>query len=108
MDKPKILTATEASRAFSDLLHRVCYGGESFIIKKGNRLMARITPVGVIEEAIPADPVTITAVESENQIPLPPELIPQIAAQAELTQEEAEYYQTVVEQLRKTAFEPCD
>jgi antitoxin (DNA-binding transcriptional repressor) of toxin-antitoxin stability system len=52
MSDSEIITATEASRAFSDLLHRVSYKGESFIIKKGHRLMARIVPVE--EEALPA------------------------------------------------------
>lgn len=51
MHKNEIISATEASRGFSDLLHRVCYKGESFIIKKGSRLMARIVPVD--EETIP-------------------------------------------------------
>lgn len=108
MDKPEIITATEASRSFSDLLHRVCYGGQSFIIKKGNRLMAQIGPVGAVADAVPVEPVTLTVPESENQKPLPPELNPQLGAPETLTKEEAEYYQTVIEQLRKPAFEPCD
>lgn len=45
MSNSEIITATDASRGFSELLNRVAYSGESFTIKKGNRLMARIVPV---------------------------------------------------------------
>jgi antitoxin (DNA-binding transcriptional repressor) of toxin-antitoxin stability system len=83
MDEPEVMTATDASRGFSDLLHRVCYGGESFVIKKGNRLMARIVPVEeVVAPVQEADPAVDTA-----------------------TQEEADYYQTVVEHMRKAMLE---
>jgi antitoxin (DNA-binding transcriptional repressor) of toxin-antitoxin stability system len=51
MSEFEIITATEASRSFSDVLHRVCYKGESFVIKKGNRMMARIVPVDEAEIA---------------------------------------------------------
>jgi antitoxin (DNA-binding transcriptional repressor) of toxin-antitoxin stability system len=113
MDKPEILiTATEASRSFSELLHRVCYGGESFVIKKGNRLMARITPVDAAAQPQQAAP---TPEAAENPVPeaaespasLPREIVPNLPVQ-ELTRDEAEYYKTVIEQLRKPVFEPCD
>ena len=90
MDDCEVLTATEASRAFSELLHRVCYGGQSFVIKKGNRLMARITPVAVEQEVAAAveqkvvDPIAIDE-------PLPDNI----------TGDEAEYYQAWIEQVRK-------
>lgn len=96
MAEPEIVTATEASRAFSDLLHRVSYGGESFIIKKGNRLMARIVPVEAVEEA----PAPIPEAQAEEPADHP--------CLAGLTQDEADYYKTVVEQLRKTTPELCD
>ena len=89
MDEPKIITATEASRSFSDLLHRVCYGGESFVIKKGNRMMAKIAPVVVQESKTSAEPVEESIAEN-------------------VTPEEAEYYQTVLAQLRQSALEPCE
>ena len=90
MDDCEVLTATEASRAFSELLHRVCYGGQSFVIKKGNRLMARITPVAVEQQVAAAveqkvvDPIAIDE-------PLPDNI----------TGDEAEYYQAWIEQVRK-------
>ena len=98
MDEPEILTATEASRAFSELLHRVCYGRQSFVIKKGNRLMARIVPVEEVEQPESAPQVNVSAPEVENNE----------ALLEGLTQEEADYYKTVVEQMRKTVFEPSD
>lgn len=111
--EPVIITATEASRSFSDLLHRVCYGGESFIIKKGQRLMARVVPVVVAEEE--AEPITEAVIapgasykESDFSKPLPAELLQQVVVQDEPTVDEAEYYKTVLDQLRKTTFEPCD
>ena len=82
------VTATEASRSFSDLLHRVCYGGESFIIKKGNRLMARIVPVEPAENSIAVTQEKI-AVKIEE------------AVAPELMGEEAEFYQAWMEQVRK-------
>lgn len=78
-----LITATEASRSFSELLHRVCYGGESFLIKKGNRLMARIAPVETLSAtALSAAPAT------QEEIP------------EGLSPEEAQYFQTLLEQLR--------
>lgn len=47
------ISATEASRSFSDLLNRVKYAGEQFLVEKGGVPFCRIVPV----EGIP--PLTI-------------------------------------------------
>lgn len=39
------ITATEASRNFSDLLNRSRYGGESFVVTRGGEELVQITPV---------------------------------------------------------------
>jgi len=39
-----IITATEASRAFSSILNKVHYQGESYEIKRGKEVIARIVP----------------------------------------------------------------
>jgi hypothetical protein len=39
-----IITATEATRSFSDLLNQVCYQGKTFDIKRGREIIAKITP----------------------------------------------------------------
>ncbi|MDX1975325.1 MAG: hypothetical protein SFT92_06575 [Rickettsiales bacterium] len=72
MSESKTITATEASRSFSDLLHRVCYGGESFIIKKGSRLMAKIGPVDEVstqETAVKAEKAPAPIAEPIRQEP---------------------------------------
>lgn len=91
MTEEKTLTATEASRAFSELLHRVCYGGESFVIKKGNRLMARVAPVVEIQQEIetPAPAVAVDEIPSESPTP------------ADMAADEAEFYRAWMEQVRK-------
>lgn len=105
MSESEILTATEASRSFSDMLHRVCYNGESFVIKKGNRLMARIVPVAPQHEpevvAAAAAPVYTAkpAPISENQILN--SLLGEPTPSATLTHDETEYFQSVIEQLRQ-------
>ena len=38
------LTATEASRSFSELLNRVRYRGETFIIERGGELVCELRP----------------------------------------------------------------
>ncbi len=105
MEDLKILTATEASRAFSEMLHRVCYGGESFIIMKGKRVMARILPPGPVHEpevaaaneaAEAQAPAPPAAILSENQI-----LHSASPSAARLNHDEAEYFRTVIEGLRK-------
>jgi antitoxin (DNA-binding transcriptional repressor) of toxin-antitoxin stability system len=108
MEEAEILTATDASRGFSELLHRVCYGGESFIIKKGSRLMARIVPVSpqhepeVVAAAAAHEAHTVApAKKSENQIFA--SLLVEPAPPATLTQDEAEYFQTILDGLRHPA-----
>ena len=41
---PKLITATDMIRSFSDVVSRVYYKGESFDIKKGNNIVARLSP----------------------------------------------------------------
>jgi len=38
------VTATEAARRFSDLLNRVRYRGDSFVIVRGGEAVARLSP----------------------------------------------------------------
>ena len=38
------LTATEAARTFSDILNRVRYRGETFVVERGGEPICRITP----------------------------------------------------------------
>lgn len=45
----------EAKRRFSDLLGRVAYGGETILITRRGRPMARLVPVGQDEPAHLAD-----------------------------------------------------
>jgi antitoxin (DNA-binding transcriptional repressor) of toxin-antitoxin stability system len=40
------ITATRAAREFSDLLNRVCHQGVSFEVERGNKVVARLIPVG--------------------------------------------------------------
>ena len=40
-----ILSATEASHTFSEVLNRVYYQGQTFEIKRGKEIVARIVPV---------------------------------------------------------------
>lgn len=47
------VTATEAARRFSDLLNRVRYAGESFVIIRGGEEIGQLVP------APPARPVTL-------------------------------------------------
>ncbi|HET7291030.1 MAG TPA: prevent-host-death protein [Vicinamibacteria bacterium] len=39
------LSATEAARSFSDLLNRVRYRGEEFVIERGGEAICRMSPV---------------------------------------------------------------
>jgi antitoxin (DNA-binding transcriptional repressor) of toxin-antitoxin stability system len=97
MDNSKIMSATEASRSFSELLHRVCYGGESFVIKKGQRLMARIIPVEEVQrEAISAAPITAI-----NDAAVVKEIFPEETLPLGMTPDEAEFYRAWMEQVRK-------
>ena len=43
----RVISATEAARSFSELLDRVCYRGETFVIERGGELvceMSHVTP----------------------------------------------------------------
>ncbi len=44
--KDLTLTVTEAARGFSDLINRVHYRGESAVLTKNGRAVARIVPAG--------------------------------------------------------------
>lgn len=43
--KPEVISATEAARGFGDLLARVRYRRESFLIRRGKAIVARLAPV---------------------------------------------------------------
>ena len=43
----RVISATEAARSFSELLDRICYRGETFVIERGGELvceMSHVTP----------------------------------------------------------------
>ena len=40
------ITSTELDRGLADILNRVAYRGESFVIERGGRELARLEPVG--------------------------------------------------------------
>lgn len=44
-DGPTTISATEAARSFSDLINRVGYKGERFIIERGGRPMCEMSPI---------------------------------------------------------------
>jgi antitoxin (DNA-binding transcriptional repressor) of toxin-antitoxin stability system len=46
MSLAKKISATEAARSFSDVVARVRYQGEEFIVEKGGEAVCRISPVG--------------------------------------------------------------
>jgi antitoxin (DNA-binding transcriptional repressor) of toxin-antitoxin stability system len=44
----RVISATEAARSFSELLDRVCYSGETFVIERGGEpvcKMSHVTPL---------------------------------------------------------------
>jgi antitoxin (DNA-binding transcriptional repressor) of toxin-antitoxin stability system len=41
---PKVITVTDMMRTFSDVIGKVYYQGESFDIKKGANIVARLSP----------------------------------------------------------------
>jgi antitoxin (DNA-binding transcriptional repressor) of toxin-antitoxin stability system len=44
--KPVVtVSATDAARRFSDLINRVCYEGETFVVERGGRAICQIAPV---------------------------------------------------------------
>ena len=42
---PQAISATEAARSFSDLINRVGYKGERFIIERGGKPMCEMNPI---------------------------------------------------------------
>ena len=40
------ISATDAARSFSDLINRVHYRGEQFVIERGGRAVCRLVPAG--------------------------------------------------------------
>ena len=89
--KEIVITATEASRSFSEVISRVAYSGETFVIKKGNRIMARIAPVAA--EAAPEE-----IVEAPIKA-LPPEL--QVDFSKNQTIDDSDYYAAMIEEMNK-------
>jgi len=41
----RVISATEAARSFSELLDRVCYRGETFVIERGGEPVCEMSPV---------------------------------------------------------------
>ena len=65
------ISATEATRSFSDVVSRVKYRGEEFLVEKGGEPVCRIEPVG---------PRGCTGVELRQLIDQLPSLDPGYAA----------------------------
>ena len=42
---PSTISATQAARTFSDLLNRIHYGGEAFVIERGGEPICEMSPV---------------------------------------------------------------
>jgi prevent-host-death family protein len=53
--EPRIFNVAEAKRRFSDLLGRVAYGGETILITRRGRSMAKLVPVGEATRRHPAE-----------------------------------------------------
>jgi prevent-host-death family protein len=47
--KPSHISATEAARSFSDIVNRVRYRGEEFIVEKGGQEVCRIVPIAPVK-----------------------------------------------------------
>jgi len=43
--RTRVVSATEAARNFSDLISRVCYKGEIYIVERGGKAMCELSPV---------------------------------------------------------------
>ncbi len=43
----RTISATDAARNFADVVNRVRYRGEEFVIEKGGEAVARLSPIGV-------------------------------------------------------------
>jgi antitoxin (DNA-binding transcriptional repressor) of toxin-antitoxin stability system len=41
----RVVSATEAARNFSDLISRVCYKGETYVVERGGKVMCQLVPV---------------------------------------------------------------
>jgi antitoxin (DNA-binding transcriptional repressor) of toxin-antitoxin stability system len=41
----RVISATEVARSFSELLDRVCYRGETFVIERGGEPVCEMSPV---------------------------------------------------------------
>ena len=78
------ISSTEAVRHFGDVLARVKHAGESFVLTKSNKPLARLVPVGTrvgasgreIMDALcglPADPSFAEDLERVNRADVPPE-----------------------------------
>jgi prevent-host-death family protein len=46
------ITATEAARTFSDLLNRVRYRGEAFVVERAGEPVCRIVPAGAPQRTV--------------------------------------------------------
>ena len=46
MSGPKKISATDAARSFSDVVARVHYRGEEFVVEKGGEAVCKISPEG--------------------------------------------------------------
>ena len=55
-----VVSATEAARNFSDLISRVCYKGEIYIVERGGKAMCELSPVGA-HRCTGADLLTVLA-----------------------------------------------
>jgi len=78
------ISATELARKLGDVLGRIRYRGESFVVERNGEPIARITPIvsrtaGCIleglrawQEAAPSDPTLAEDLERVNQADQPP------------------------------------
>ena len=55
MTQERSFNVTEVKRRFSDLLSRVAYGGETILITRRGRPMAKLVPLGDETRPHPAD-----------------------------------------------------
>ena len=55
MAQERSFNVAEAKRQFSDLLGRVAYGGETILITRRGRPMAKLVPLGEATKRHPAD-----------------------------------------------------
>ncbi|MBI3785487.1 MAG: type II toxin-antitoxin system Phd/YefM family antitoxin [Deltaproteobacteria bacterium] len=42
--RTRVVSATDAARNFSDLISRVCYKGETYIVERGGKAMCQLVP----------------------------------------------------------------